>query len=131
MYESDEDEGPQSVSMLAGGSAGAAAIAMHGAQATSSTSRFSLGTLRDQLFARIETLDIAPDLGADIGSKRWFRGLGTFVGLSVVALVLTSGGLSTRNMVVVQAGEGFLGVVPNWNFIVTGFVPFAIFFSAT
>nr|WP_325065330.1 peptidoglycan DD-metalloendopeptidase family protein [Qipengyuania gaetbuli] len=86
MYESDEDEGPQSVSMLAGGSAGAAAIAMPGAQATSSTSRFSLGTLRDQLFARIETLDIAPDLGADIGSKRWFRGLGTFVGLSVVAL---------------------------------------------
>ena len=51
-----------------------------------STGKFSLGTLKSQVFARIETLDIAPDLGTDIGSKRWFRGLGTFVGLSVVAL---------------------------------------------
>ena len=51
-----------------------------------SAGKFSLGTLKSQVFARIETLDIAPDLGADIGSKRWFRGLGTFVGLSVVAL---------------------------------------------
>ncbi|MBX7528261.1 M23 family metallopeptidase [Qipengyuania sp. 1NDH10] len=42
--------------------------------------------LRERLFSRIESLDLAPDLGADIGSKRWFRGLGTFVGLSVVAL---------------------------------------------
>ena len=46
----------------------------------------SFGELRDRLYHRIESLDIAPDLGADIGSKRWFRGLGTFVGLSVVAL---------------------------------------------
>ncbi len=46
----------------------------------------SFSDIRDRVYARIENLDIAPDLGADIGSKRWFRGLGTFVGLSVVAL---------------------------------------------
>ena len=48
----------------------------------------TFATLRDRVYARIEDLDLAPDLGADIGSKRWFRGLGTFVGLSVVALAL-------------------------------------------
>ena len=52
------------------------------------------------------------------------------MGLSVVALVLTSGGLSTRNMAVIQAGKGFGGVIPNWNVIITGFVPFVIFFIA-
>ena len=46
----------------------------------------SFSTMRDRVYSRIENLDIAPDLGTDIGSKRWFRGLGTFVGLSVVAL---------------------------------------------
>ena len=46
----------------------------------------SFSAVKDRLYARIESLDIAPDLGADIGSKRWFRGLGTLVGLSVVAL---------------------------------------------
>ena len=34
-------------------------------------------------FAR---LDLAPDLGEDIGSRRWLRGLGTMVGLGAVAL---------------------------------------------
>ncbi|MDD3798699.1 MAG: M23 family metallopeptidase [Novosphingobium sp.] len=37
-------------------------------------------------FARIEALDFAPDLAEDIGSARWFRGLGTLVGLAAVAL---------------------------------------------
>lgn len=31
-------------------------------------------------------LDLAPDLAEDIGSRRWFRGLGTMLGLGVVAL---------------------------------------------
>ncbi|WP_435199968.1 M23 family metallopeptidase [Qipengyuania sp. 902] len=48
--------------------------------------RFSLATLRDQLSARIASVDFAPDLGSEIGSRRWFRGLGTFVGLSAAAL---------------------------------------------
>ncbi len=44
--------------------------------------------LRERLSASIANLDIAPDLGSDIGSKRWFRGLGTLVGLSAIALTL-------------------------------------------
>lgn len=31
-------------------------------------------------------LDLAPDLAEEIGSRRWFRGLGTMVGLGAVAL---------------------------------------------
>lgn len=33
-----------------------------------------------------DRLDLAPDLAEDIGSRRWFRGLGTMVGLGAVAL---------------------------------------------
>ena len=33
-----------------------------------------------------DRIDIAPDLAEDIGSRRWFRGLGTMVGLGAVAL---------------------------------------------
>jgi NADH-quinone oxidoreductase subunit H len=52
------------------------------------------------------------------------------MGLSVATLILTTGGLSTRGMVQVQAGEGFAGFVPEWNVVITGIVPFAIFFIA-
>lgn len=34
----------------------------------------------------LSQLDLAPDLAEDIGSRRWFRGLGTMVGLGAVAL---------------------------------------------
>lgn len=54
------------------------------------------------------------------------------LGLSVAAAVLMTGTLSTKDMVIVQASEGFGGFLPNWNLIVTGLVPFAIFLvSAT
>lgn len=33
-----------------------------------------------------DRLDLAPDLAEDIGSRRWFRGLGTMLGLGAVAL---------------------------------------------
>jgi murein DD-endopeptidase MepM/ murein hydrolase activator NlpD len=33
-----------------------------------------------------DDLDLAPDLAEDVGSRRWFRGLGTMLGLGVVAL---------------------------------------------
>jgi murein DD-endopeptidase MepM/ murein hydrolase activator NlpD len=33
-----------------------------------------------------ERLDLVPDLAEDIGSRRWFRGLGTMLGLGAVAL---------------------------------------------
>lgn len=37
---------------------------------------------------RLAQLDLVPDLGEDIGSVRWFRGLGTLTLLSVAALAL-------------------------------------------
>jgi NADH-quinone oxidoreductase subunit H len=52
------------------------------------------------------------------------------LGLSVLAVVLTTGTLSTHEMVVSQAGEGWLGVLPNWNILLTGLVPFVIFVIA-
>ncbi len=52
------------------------------------------------------------------------------LGLSVVAVVLLAGSLSTHDIVMSQAGDGFLGVVPHWNVIVTGVVPFVIFVIA-
>jgi len=52
------------------------------------------------------------------------------MGLSIATLIMTTGGVSTRGMVAVQAGDGFAGFVPNWNVVLTGIVPFAIFFVA-
>ncbi len=52
------------------------------------------------------------------------------MGLSIVTLVMTTGSLSTRRMVEIQAADGFASFIPNWNVIVTGFVPFVIFFIA-
>jgi murein DD-endopeptidase MepM/ murein hydrolase activator NlpD len=37
---------------------------------------------------RLTELDLVPDLGEDIGSLRWFRGLGTLTALSVAAIAL-------------------------------------------
>ncbi len=52
------------------------------------------------------------------------------MGLSIAAVILTSGGLSTRGMVLTQAGDGLGGLIPNWNAIITGVVPFLVFFVA-
>ncbi|WP_235829470.1 M23 family metallopeptidase [Croceicoccus estronivorus] len=41
---------------------------------------------KELAFARVEAMDLAPDLAEDIGSARWFRGLGTFIGLTALAL---------------------------------------------
>src|SRR3712207_5753820 len=48
------------------------------------------------------------------------------LGLVVATIVLVSGSLSTHDIVASQGGEGFLGVVPNWNLVTLGFVPFFI-----
>ncbi|MFV0522912.1 MAG: NADH-quinone oxidoreductase subunit NuoH [Acidimicrobiales bacterium] len=52
------------------------------------------------------------------------------LGLSLASVLLVTGSLSTHEIVRVQAGEGFGGVVPNWNVIVTAVVPFVIFLIA-
>ena len=49
------------------------------------------------------------------------------LGLAVASIVLVTGGLSTNEMVVAQAAEGYFGIVPRWNIIVTGLVPFIVF----
>lgn len=41
---------------------------------------------RHQASHRFERLDLAPDLARDIGSRRWFRGFGTMLGLGAAAL---------------------------------------------
>ncbi|MDE2406228.1 MAG: M23 family metallopeptidase, partial [Sphingomonadales bacterium] len=45
-----------------------------------------LASLRQRLGQRIAALDIGDDLAEDIGSARWFRGLGTMLGLGALAL---------------------------------------------
>lgn len=40
---------------------------------------------------RLARVDLAPDLAEGIGSRRWFRGLGTFIGLSAVSLAFWPG----------------------------------------
>jgi NADH-quinone oxidoreductase subunit H len=52
------------------------------------------------------------------------------LGLSVVAVVLVAGSLSTHDIVLTQAAEGFGGVIPRWNLVVTGLVPFIVFVIA-
>lgn len=52
------------------------------------------------------------------------------LGLSLASVILVSGTLSTNGIVQAQAGTGFLGVVPGWNVIVTGFVPLFVFIIA-
>lgn len=52
------------------------------------------------------------------------------LGLSVCAVVLTSGALSTHDIVVSQAGAGW-GFLPRWNILAAGVVPFIVFFLAS
>lgn len=52
------------------------------------------------------------------------------LGLSVCAVVLTSGTLSTHGIVMSQSGPGW-GFVPHWNVLAVGIVPFIVFFLAS
>lgn len=53
------------------------------------------------------------------------------LGLSICAVVLTTGTLSTHEMVVSQAGSGWGNFVPNWNLLAAGIVPFVVFMIAS
>ncbi len=70
-----------------------------------------------------------PLLGAVRGSAQMVS-YEAALGLAVAAVVLQTGSLSTNAMVIDQAGEGYGGIVPNWNIVVTGFVPFVVFLIA-
>jgi NADH-quinone oxidoreductase subunit H len=52
------------------------------------------------------------------------------LGLSIASVVLIAGSLSTRDIVVQQAGRGINGVLPNWNVIQLAVVPFVVFVIA-
>ena len=52
------------------------------------------------------------------------------LGLAVASVVLVTGGLSTHDMVVTQAAEGYFDIIPRWNVLVTGLVPFIVFLIA-
>jgi NADH-quinone oxidoreductase subunit H len=53
------------------------------------------------------------------------------LGLAVCAVVLTTGSLSTHEIVSFQAGDGWGGIVPNWNLVAAGFIPFVVFLLAS
>jgi NADH-quinone oxidoreductase subunit H len=52
------------------------------------------------------------------------------LGLTIAAVVLKSGTLSTNGIVAFQAGDGPGGWIPNWNLLLVGVVPFVIFIIA-
>ena len=86
VYTSHADTNDVEVAQSRGGPAGPTAALAHDQIVTPRNPAFSWTTLRDQMSGKIAALDLAPDLGSEIGSKRWFRGLGTFVGLTAAAL---------------------------------------------
>ena len=45
------------------------------------------GQWRDRMSLRFHEMDLVPDLAEDIGSARWFRGMGTMFGLAAFALL--------------------------------------------
>jgi NADH-quinone oxidoreductase subunit H len=52
------------------------------------------------------------------------------LGLTIAAVVLYTGSLLTNDVVTAQAAEGPFGVLPNWNILRLGFIPFFIFVVA-
>lgn len=73
-----------------GGPVSGAAVLLPAQQLQADSTRATLlGRIRTQRSSwrmRIAAVDWAPDLAEDIGSARWFRGLGTMLGLSAAAL---------------------------------------------
>ena len=101
VYQSREDQ-DQAFAMNGGPAASTATLAHdqilsagkpvpHARRARSAKPRFDFSAARDRWSEHLCRIDLAPDLGADIGSRRWFRGLGTMVGLTAVALALWDG----------------------------------------
>jgi len=70
-----------------------------------------------------------PLLGAVRGSAQMVS-YEAALGLSTVAVVLVTGSLLTSDIVASQSGEGLFGIIPNWNVLRLGFIPFIVFFIA-
>ncbi len=70
-----------------------------------------------------------PLLGAVRGSAQMVS-YEAALGLSTVAVVLVTGSLLTSDIVAGQSGEGLFGIIPNWNVLRLGFIPFVVFFIA-
>ncbi len=70
-----------------------------------------------------------PLLGAVRGSAQMVS-YEAALGLAVVTVVMLTGSLSTHQIVLEQSGEGYGGVVPGWNLIATGVLPFILFYIA-
>ncbi len=68
------------------GGAPASAAFLRASQIVAEPVRDRLRAWKTALEHRCHRLDIAPDLADDIGSRRWFRGLGTMLGLGCLAL---------------------------------------------
>lgn len=87
MYQFREEQALDFASMANGGRGRPAAALAHDQIIPAAPPQpAALSTLRDRLSQRIGEVEIATDLGSDIGSRRWFRGLGTLVGLGALAL---------------------------------------------
>ncbi len=70
-----------------------------------------------------------PLLGAVRGSAQMVS-YEAALGLSTVAVVLVTGSLLTSDIVASQSGEGLFGVLPGWNVLRLGVIPFVVFFIA-
>jgi NADH-quinone oxidoreductase subunit H len=74
-----------------------------------------------------------PLLGAVRGSAQMVS-YEAALAITVVTVVMMTGSLSTHDIVLQQAGDGYdvLGLfsLPSWNILVTGIIPFAIFYIA-
>lgn len=87
MYQSREDQDELSGYAVASGR-GRPAAALAFGQMLSSDDSSGLSSIQGRLVKRFRRFELATDLGADIGSARWFRGLGTMIGLTVAALAM-------------------------------------------
>ena len=61
---------------------------------------------RDKASHKLEKVDLAPDLAQEIGSQRWFRGLGTMLGLGAVALAFWPDFAPLEAMPAMEIDEG-------------------------
>ncbi|MEO1046327.1 MAG: M23 family metallopeptidase [Pseudomonadota bacterium] len=83
MYHAD---GPHGAAHNTGPDMGAGQLAMADSVTLEANPSLLTGNWRADIIARLRGVDWAPDLGADIGSPQWFRGLVTMLVLMIAAI---------------------------------------------